>query len=305
MEYGRLTVLENSRDKDGKVLCMCSCGVKKRIKLCNVKSGSTKSCGCLLKEHLRSVHKKQKRERSTFDKYVGKTFGRLTVVDGKRLENDKVICKCSCGAQRPFNAYNVIKGGTKSCGCLKKDLMKVEAKKRFKGVRSKNFKDYTGVKIGVVEVLKKVEDTAENTTRYLLRCECGTEFMSGTSRVLRLKYNTCGCGYKKHRLKGILKGMKNRCNNPNEPRYKWYGKKGVKVCEEWAKYPIKFIEWSYLNGYKDQENVNHSETLSIDRIDSNGDYCPENCHWITVAENSHKSASERWRRFNESDRDND
>lgn len=73
--------------------------------------------------------------------------------------------------------------------------------------------------------------------------------------------------------------MKGRCLNPNNPKYHRYGGRGIKVCEDWLN--IKgFSEWALNNGWK--------EGLSIDRIDNNGDYCPENCKWVTMSENSRK-----------------
>lgn len=76
--------------------------------------------------------------------------------------------------------------------------------------------------------------------------------------------------------------MKNRCNNPNSKDYKWYGGKGVKVCSEWEDSYIAFKEWALSNGYK--------EGLTIDRIDSDGNYEPSNCRWVnmTVQNNNKK-----------------
>lgn len=70
--------------------------------------------------------------------------------------------------------------------------------------------------------------------------------------------------------------MKRRCYNPNCDPYKYYGGKGVKVCDEWLEYE-GFKSWALANGY--------SDNLTIDRIDSNGDYEPENCQWVTMSEN--------------------
>ena len=80
------------------------------------------------------------------------------------------------------------------------------------------------------------------------------------------------------RLRGIFSGMKQRCYNPNEKSYRWYGAKGIKICDEWMDNPKLFEDWSFANGY--------SDGLTIDRIDENKDYCPENCRWITQIDNS-------------------
>ena len=93
------------------------------------------------------------------------------------------------------------------------------------------------------------------------------------------------------RLNNIYKGMKARCYRPSCKDYKNYGGRGIKICEEWlntervslgqhysncSKGFLAFHEWALLNGYKDN--------LTLDRIDVNQDYCPENCRWITAEE---------------------
>lgn len=87
-------------------------------------------------------------------------------------------------------------------------------------------------------------------------------------------------GISNTRIYRILVGMRTRCSNPTDQHYKNYGGKGVKVCEQWmGKAGARaFYDWAMENGYEDH--------LSIDRIDPNGDYCPENCRWITQSENA-------------------
>ena len=70
--------------------------------------------------------------------------------------------------------------------------------------------------------------------------------------------------------------MKTRCFNPHYKRYADYGGRGVTVCDEWRNSFTRFRDWAVSNGYEDG--------LSLERIDVNGDYCPENCTWITMAE---------------------
>lgn len=71
--------------------------------------------------------------------------------------------------------------------------------------------------------------------------------------------------------------------NEEDNSYRWYGKKGIKVCDEWLENPLEFEKWALDNGYKDD--------LTIDRIDSCGNYCPENCRWITLEENSRRASA--------------
>jgi hypothetical protein len=71
--------------------------------------------------------------------------------------------------------------------------------------------------------------------------------------------------------------MKARCNNTNNNRYYAYGARGISVCKEWESF-ANFKEWAIANGYAD--------SLTIDRIDTNGNYCPENCRWIEPKDQS-------------------
>ena len=84
--------------------------------------------------------------------------------------------------------------------------------------------------------------------------------------------------YKEHKeLFNIWQTMKSRCENPNREKYKDYGGRGIKVCEEWHDAEV-FCKWALANGY--------NGGLQIDRIDNDGNYEPSNCRWVTPKENS-------------------
>ena len=87
------------------------------------------------------------------------------------------------------------------------------------------------------------------------------------------------------RLYWIWQDMKKRCYNPNCKCFKWYGGKGVQVCEDWKNSYPKFKDWALLNGYTDK--------LTLDRIDNNKNYEPLNCQWITQSENSKKMQKQK------------
>jgi hypothetical protein len=116
-------------------------------------------------------------------------------------------------------------------------------------------------------------------------CDCGNEVWIERSCIGEGKQKSCGClnkpkenARRKQKLYHLFYSMKERCYNTKNPKYHLYGRKGIKICDEWLNDYSMFEQWAYENGYNDG--------LSIDRIDSNKDYCPENCRWITLGENS-------------------
>lgn len=126
------------------------------------------------------------------------------------------------------------------------------------------------------------------------RCDCGNVKTIAMGALRKGITKSCGCfmneakraskpckwkenhSYVGTRLYKIWGGMKKRCFNPKDHAYNWYGGRGITVCDEWKTRFICFREWALSNGY--------SDTLTIDRIDVNGNYEPNNCRWVTIQE---------------------
>jgi hypothetical protein len=150
-------------------------------------------------------------------------------------------------------------------------------------------RDRIGEKSGMLTVVGLIGPCHRD---YLWRCSCecgGWRDLPG-NKIKRTR--SCGClgwpvkhGLSKRPEYYVWKAMIGRCTNPDHPQFKWYGGRGISVCERWMDVE-KFFE--------DMLPRPDGPRMSIDRIDNDGDYEPGNCQWITQSENSRKAANTRW-----------
>lgn len=213
---------------------------------------------------------------------IGFRFGKLTVVSfSGRDKFGQLIwhCKCDCGVFCDKVGNRLRNGKTNSCGC-------------------KRAHNYIGKQIGYWIIFDEIKNL--KCKKWLARCVCGSEKIVDSAALSSGKSSSCGCMNLevtlergkigsfngthylcKHPLYGVWWSMRNRCFNRNSKSFPFYGEKGISVCDEWKNSFIKFYDWAIKNGYK--------QGLSIERMNPKGNYCPENCEWITLRENSSRA----------------
>lgn len=225
---------------------------------------------------------------------TGQKIGKLTVIKkgkGRLTKGGQYkttwICKCDCGNYSEVDGEKLRTRHTLSCGCNKKKS------------RSKYFTDLTGQRFGRLTVVRfiKPEEREAKQYNWWCKCDCGKEIKACAYKLKKGLQKSCGClkeemkpmigekskkyKYSNKRLYSIWKGMVNRCYDKRNIRYKDYGGRGIRVCSEWKESYDSFAKWAIENYYS--PNAEHG-MFTIERKDIDGDYCPENCCWITNKE---------------------
>ena len=147
----------------------------------------------------------------------------------------------------------------------------------------------SGMKFGRLTAIKVVGKTTDNRPAWLCQCECGNEAIVSEHNLKRNTTKSCGCykrdvtvknhykhGRCKTRLYRVWNNMRSRCDRKTNDNYRWYGGRGISYVKEWSDFSV-FAKWALSHGYSDK--------LELDRIDTNGNYAPDNCRFITHKRN--------------------
>lgn len=246
--FGNLTVICRAKGKNNRAywLCKCDCGNEKIINGANLIHQKTKTCGnCKIKDIP---------SKGTYGIHsVFHTLEEWSDITGLSVDDVKE--------------------------CFKNHISFLDFMKNNQII------DETGKKYGHLTVLKRVKNDKYNRACWLCKCDCGNEIVVEGAQLRNGHYISCGCEKNKKikelsRTHGLSNtstyqswlGMKSRCYNKKNPRYKHYGGRGIVVCEQWKNNFQQFV-----NDMGEKPNSSYS----IDRIDVDGNYEPYNCRWAT------------------------
>lgn len=155
------------------------------------------------------------------------------------------------------------------------------------------FIDLSGNIYGRLTIIKRannyVSPSGNKSAMWVCRCSCGKVVVVRATDLKQKKVFSCGCykneqTSKRRRIHGLgrtricvmWRDMIRRCTNPKVRSYKNYGSRGITVCDEWKNNFLSFYNWAMKNGYDD--------SLTIDRINTNKGYSPENCRFVSIRE---------------------
>lgn len=168
-------------------------------------------------------------------------------------------------------------------------------------------KDLTGQKFGRLTAIISEKDKEGRRFIWTCLCDCGNYTKATTVSLTHGLKKSCGCiqkeilsernsthGHSHERLYKVWKGMRSRCNNPHHKSYSKYGGRGIEVCHEWNDYEA-FRKWALNNGY--QEDAAYSQ-CTLDRIDVNKGYLPDNCRWVNEFVQANNTRNNRILEYN-------
>lgn len=177
---------------------------------------------------------------------------------------------------------------------------------KSKDITGQKFNRLTAIKFHHTKEYTYSNNRKQKTQYWLCKCDCGKITIVSKSSLVCGKVKSCGClrkeistqnalantkhGLKHTKIYSVWHGIKTRCYNINSKDYQNYGGRGIKMCDEWRNDVQAFYYWAINNG--------HDKNLTIDRIDVNGDYSPNNCRWISRCEQERNKRRTRYLTYN-------